>query len=258
MAHDIFISHSAKDKTIADAICARLESEGVRCWIAPRDVTAGMEWGAAIVGAIRQARIMVLVFSANANASPQIRKELERAVHHDVVILPFRIENVVPDESLEYFIGNVHWLDALTPPVEAHLRNLADTVRVLLDRMKMRDGRAPAAAPPREASPAAAIPAPSRATEAEIPGPKPAPPPETETIDAPRPNADDGPREGRRLLNPGKTKWGFNSSPAKCPTCGKEQPRGPRMPRDAYEAMWGGRTCSGCGTKMDKWGRVRA
>jgi TIR domain-containing protein len=132
MAHDVFISHSAKDKATADAVCAKLEAEGIRCWIAPRDVTPGLEWGAAIIGAIKQAKVMVLVFTANANASQQIRREVERAVHHDVAILPFRVENIVPDESLEYFIGNLHWLDALTPPLEAHLRSLVRTIKSLL------------------------------------------------------------------------------------------------------------------------------
>jgi TIR domain/Sel1 repeat len=140
MAHEVFISHSAKDKTIADAVCAMLESEGVRCWIAPRDVTPGMEWGRCIIEAIRQARIMVLVFTSSANASHQIRREVERAVNHDIVILPFRVENVMPDESLEYFIGNVHWLDALTPPLEAHLRSLAGTIKMLLVTKPLREG----------------------------------------------------------------------------------------------------------------------
>jgi MFS transporter, Spinster family, sphingosine-1-phosphate transporter len=139
MAHDVFISHSAKDKKTADAVCAMLESEGIRCWIAPRDIVPGMEWGRCIIEAIKKSRIMVLVFTANANTSPQIRREVERAVNHDVAILPFRVENVIPDESLEYFIGNVHWLDALTPPIEAHIRSLTGTIRVLLDRIEPRD-----------------------------------------------------------------------------------------------------------------------
>ena len=134
MAHDVFISHSAKDKATADAVCAMLESNGIRCWIAPRDVLASMEWGEAIIDAIEQCRIMVLVFTANANASPQIRREVERAVNHGVAILPLRMEDVLPGKSLEYFIGNVHWLDALTPPFEAHLKNLAGTIKILLAR----------------------------------------------------------------------------------------------------------------------------
>ena len=139
MAHDVFISHSVKDKATADAVCATLESEGIRCWIAPRDVLPSMEYGEAIIDAIEECRIMVLVFTANANASPQIRREIERAVNHGVAILPLRMEDVLPGKSLEYFIGNVHWLDALTPPFEAHLKNLAGTIKIVLARMEPRD-----------------------------------------------------------------------------------------------------------------------
>ncbi len=134
MAHDVFISHSAKDKVTADAVCAMLEAEGVRCWIAPRDVLPSMEWGEAIIDAIEECRIMVLVFTANANESPQIRREVERAVNRGVAILPVRIEDVLPGKGLEYFIGNVHWLDALNPPLEAHLKSLAGTIKILLAR----------------------------------------------------------------------------------------------------------------------------
>jgi TIR domain-containing protein len=135
MAHDAFICHSAKDKTTADAVCAMLESNGVRCWIAPRDVTAGMEWSECIIDAIEECRVMVLVFTTNANESSQIRREVERAVNRGVAILPLRIDDILPGRALEYFIGNVHWLDALTPPLESHLQHLAGTVKILLGRL---------------------------------------------------------------------------------------------------------------------------
>jgi Flp pilus assembly protein TadD len=161
MAHDVFISHAIKDKPTADAVCAMLEASGIRCWIAPRDVTPGMEWGECIIEAIEKSRIMVLVFTTHANGSPQIRREIERAVNHGVAILPLRIEDVLPGKALEYFIGNVHWLDALTPPLETHLRNLADTVKVLLARMVPREAAAPV--PP--VQPVASAPPKSKLTE---------------------------------------------------------------------------------------------
>lgn len=34
MARDVFISHSAHDKAVADAICAALEEAAIRCWVA--------------------------------------------------------------------------------------------------------------------------------------------------------------------------------------------------------------------------------
>ncbi|HEV3220526.1 MAG TPA: toll/interleukin-1 receptor domain-containing protein [Candidatus Acidoferrales bacterium] len=132
MAHDVFISYSSKDKTVADAVCARLEAAGIRCWIAPRDVVPGRPYGEALFEAIRGMKVMVLVFSSNANASEHIPKEVERAVSKGVPILPFRIEDVAPGKSLDYFIGSVHWLDAMNPPMEKHLDDLAATVHKLL------------------------------------------------------------------------------------------------------------------------------
>ncbi len=148
MAHDAFISYSTRDKAAADAACAALEAMGIRCWIAPRDVTPGAEWGEAIIEGINQSRVVVLIFSANANESPQIRREVERAVSKGIPILPLRIQDVAPAGSLEYFIGTVHWLDALTPPLEAHLLRLGETVKTLLqiNPARPRIVRAPAAA----------------------------------------------------------------------------------------------------------------
>jgi hypothetical protein len=132
MAFDAFISYSTLDKPTADAACAMLESLGIRCWIAPRDVMPGSEYGASIVDAIHQSRVMVLVFSSHANQSPQVGREVERAVNKGIPIVPLRIENITPTQSLEYFIGTVHWLDALTPPVESHLHRLGEAVQALL------------------------------------------------------------------------------------------------------------------------------
>jgi hypothetical protein len=124
MAHDVFISYCSRDKTIGDAVCATLEARKVRCWIAPRDMLAGLPYGEAIIEAIRSSRIMILVFSSGANDSSQVMREVERAVHCGIPILPFRIEDVPPSRAMEYFLPSIHWLDALTPPLEEHLNRL--------------------------------------------------------------------------------------------------------------------------------------
>jgi TPR repeat protein len=134
MAYDVFISYASEDKIVADAACAMLESHAVRCWIAPRDVIPGMAYGEAIIDAIRGCRIMILIFSSKSNKSAHIPKEIERAVSAGVAVIPFRIEDVKPGKSLDYFIGSVHWLDALTPPLEQHLERLVHNVKTLLSR----------------------------------------------------------------------------------------------------------------------------
>ena len=132
MAHDVFVSHSTKDKAVADAVVARLEAESVSCWVAPRDVVPGADWGESIINAIESSRIMVLIFSQSANASPQIKREVERAVNKGVYIIPFRVEDIPPAKSLEYFISTSQWMDAFPAPLERHLDNLAKTINSVL------------------------------------------------------------------------------------------------------------------------------
>ena len=141
MAHDVFISYSSKDKPAADAACAVLESKGIRCWIAPRDITPGADWGETIVEAIHSSRAFLLIFSGNANTSQQIKREVERAVNKGLPIVPMRIENVLPAKSLEYFLSTPHWLDAFTPPLQHHLDYLAQILRAVLDGSKAPDPR---------------------------------------------------------------------------------------------------------------------
>jgi hypothetical protein len=132
MAHDVFISHSKKDKTVADAVCGTLEKQGIRCWIAPRDVPPGQSWPAAIVEAISNSKVFVLVFSDGSNQSKQVVKEVGEAFDTGIPIVPLRIQDVKPSQEMGYYIKSIHWLDALTPPMERHLDKLAESVAALL------------------------------------------------------------------------------------------------------------------------------
>ena len=144
MSHDVFISYSSIDKAAADTICRDLEQRGISCWMAPRDIVPGMPWAESIVDALEASGIMVLVYSANANVSVQIHREVERAVHKNIPLLPIRIEEAVPTRSMEYFISSTHWFDAIAPPLESHMERFAKGVAALLAR---RSHNAPGAPP---------------------------------------------------------------------------------------------------------------
>lgn len=157
MAHDVFISYASSDKAVADAVCSQLESiHRIRCWIAPRDVTPGASWAESIIDALDGSKIMVLIFSSSANASMQIEREVERAVHKGINIIPLRIENAMPTKTLEYFISAPHWLDALTTPLEDHINKLAQSVKALLSKHGTQ-GAAPLAASTAAAAPAVRV-----------------------------------------------------------------------------------------------------
>ncbi len=132
MAHDVFISYSHKDKSVADAVCSIMEKNEIRCWIAPRDITPGMPFAEAIIDSIKGSKVFVLVYSSNSNQSHQVIKEVDRAVHHGLAIIPLRLEDVPMSKQLEYYVSDVHWLDALTPPLEKHIYKLCKVVQMLL------------------------------------------------------------------------------------------------------------------------------
>jgi hypothetical protein len=132
--HEVFVSYSSRDKPVADAIVARLEQAGIRCWVAPRDVLPGMNWAHAIVEAIGSTRLMVVVLSGEANRSPQVLREVERAIATGAVVIPFRVEAVEPTDAMAYYLASEHWLDALTPPLDDHIATLAQVVEAFLER----------------------------------------------------------------------------------------------------------------------------
>ncbi|MDZ4673915.1 MAG: toll/interleukin-1 receptor domain-containing protein [Gemmatimonadota bacterium] len=132
IAHDIFVSHSSSDAPVALAIVNALESSGIRCWVAPRDIEGGQIWAQAIMTAIENARALVVVFSSHANRSAHVLTEVDTAVRQGCIVVPFRIEAVDPEGALAYHLRTRHWLDALTPELEGHIRRLVDTMSRLL------------------------------------------------------------------------------------------------------------------------------
>jgi hypothetical protein len=133
MAHgEVFVSYSQPDHALAHELVARVEAAGIQCWIAPRDVPVGESWPAAIIGAINKARVMVLVFSAAANSSPQVCREVERAINRGVRVVPFRIADIVPTADLEFFLSTRNWLNAFPPPLEPHYQQLCTCLNTIL------------------------------------------------------------------------------------------------------------------------------
>jgi TIR domain len=156
VARDIFVSYSQPDRDCAYELTHHLETNGFTVWIAPRDVSPAAEWAAEIIDAISAARVMILVFSASSNTSPQVRREVERAVSKDLRILPFRLENVLPSKSLEYFLSSQHWLDGFPSPREPHYERLSGFLHDWLHGDASEQKVLPPSAPPAAAPIAAA------------------------------------------------------------------------------------------------------
>lgn len=108
----IFLSHSSKDAAIAGQICEQLEKNGVKCFIAPRDIRPGKEYAEEIINGIDNSAAMVLLMSQSANGSPHVLREVEHAVSGGTPILVYKIEEVALSKSMEYFLMTHQWVSA--------------------------------------------------------------------------------------------------------------------------------------------------
>ena len=129
-----FISYASADSSIANAVCSTLEREGVKCWIAPRDVTPGELYAANIVHAIDTTRVVVLVLSQHAADSAHVLREVERASSKRHPILSFRIDKAPLPDGLGYFLNTSQWLDASATGVDRALPRLVDAAKGALGK----------------------------------------------------------------------------------------------------------------------------
>jgi len=128
-ASKVFISYASQDVAVADVVCAALETAGLPCWIAPRDVHPGESYAAAIVQAINSCRMLVLVLSKSAIDSPHVLREVERASSKKRPVLSVRMDATPLPPELEYFLSANHWLDASIGPIEQILPALIGAVQ---------------------------------------------------------------------------------------------------------------------------------
>lgn len=126
--HDLFISYATANKDVANYVVEKLEARRVRCFIAPRDITSGAEYAKEIVNAISNAKAVLLVFSEQSDQSSFVLREINSAVSRNKMVIPLRIENFMPSEAMEFYLGVTHWLDAFPEILDIHLDNIVHLV----------------------------------------------------------------------------------------------------------------------------------
>jgi formylglycine-generating enzyme required for sulfatase activity len=152
MVASVFISHSSRDFKEARKLVAALESRGINCWLSERDIGAGDNYGDAIVDAIERAPAMVLIFSANANNSEEIKKEIALASQRKITVIPVRLEDVAPSKAFRYELVTRNWIDFFIDWDEG-LQRLVDRIFSIEDFGSGREFRPPAPEPKRQRMP---------------------------------------------------------------------------------------------------------
>jgi TolB-like protein/Tfp pilus assembly protein PilF len=129
----VFLSHSSADLPLARRICDAIEQAGIDVWIAPRNVPPGQNYGQAIIEGINGCKVLMVLLTENSNRSSAVAREVERAASKDIMILTFRVENILPSPALEFFLSSEHWLNAWQEPTDTYLPELVDVTKQLLD-----------------------------------------------------------------------------------------------------------------------------
>ena len=132
MNYDVFISYSSHDQKVVEGLCGYLESLKIRCFVAYRDIPRGVVWARAIVEALDESRMMVVVFSDNFNNSDQVDREIELASEDKKPILTFRLTDDAFKGAKKYYLKNLNWIDAFPNPQEV-FGAVAENVAKLLD-----------------------------------------------------------------------------------------------------------------------------
>lgn len=112
MDHDVFISYSSQDMEAAQAICHVLEQNEIRCWMAPRNIPPGADYGDVIDEAIRSCKVVVVLFSETAATSQWVKGELNIAFEEQKTIIPFRLDNTPLKGQNRVMLNKTHWIDA--------------------------------------------------------------------------------------------------------------------------------------------------
>lgn len=122
------ISYSHVDQQCANKIVSILEENQISCWIDYRDATPGINYAGSIVRAIKKADFVVVILSGSSIQSSQVLNEINAAVNSEKNIIPFKIDNTMLNDSMEYYLGKTHWMEAISAPIEPHIYRLVDTI----------------------------------------------------------------------------------------------------------------------------------
>jgi len=108
---DIFISYSSKDKAVADKLVTQIEKAGYTCWIAPRNIVAGVEYSEVIEKAILKCKVFLIIFSEYSEKSSWVRSELNIAFSENKYLIPYKIDATPLKGTMRLLLNDKHWIE---------------------------------------------------------------------------------------------------------------------------------------------------
>lgn len=111
-----FVSYASADRERVMPIVAAMERAGVRVWLDRSGIPGGASYGPEIVAAIRESGALILMSSAPAFSSRNVRQEVALAWKHERPILPLLLERVEVPDDLAYWLEAAQWVEQFGRP----------------------------------------------------------------------------------------------------------------------------------------------
>ena len=134
---DVFISYHEKSSgDLVKQIADTLESEGISCWYAKRDLPPGGKFADYIPKEIRSCKVFLLVLNEGSNHSEHVKSETNLAFRRvnkqeQITLVPFKVDNCVLDDDVDYYLSRFNIANG-NPADAQSIRNLAERISRIL------------------------------------------------------------------------------------------------------------------------------
>lgn len=148
LSTDVFISYSRKDYVvnnipIADNVIQKIkkafDENNISYWFDEDGIYSGDEFAGVITRAIRTSKIFLFVSSANSNQSLWTSNEISTALEYKKIIIPFRLDNSLYNDSVMMKIVSLDRIDCDNH--EIAIAKLLRAVRHHIPETKRADSR---------------------------------------------------------------------------------------------------------------------
>lgn len=133
----IFVSYDKAEKKQAKTLVSKLESNGIKCWIAPRDVQS-LDSKEEIEQAIQESDIFLLLLSETSEQSIEVSKQLEKAQEVGLHVIPFKTSKLPKTLSMSYMLNSLEWVDAFEDGFDEAYDVLLEIISELSGEVKVK------------------------------------------------------------------------------------------------------------------------
>ncbi len=122
----IIISYAKENKNEAKRLVSKLESSDYKCWIEPRNLSKEIKRKDAVGDAIKQADLMIIIFSSYTNDSEDIVEQYDLAFEEEVPIIPFVVSDLKLTISVQHLLNTHDWINAFDTSFNEAVEDLID------------------------------------------------------------------------------------------------------------------------------------